>query len=682
MQLRRGILNAALLGVVVFGVALSTATPASAAAGDAVLDRDHAGRNGTVNVTAGGFKPNTQVELSQAHALTDTGGTFGSLKTADANGNVNASFTSPLSAGAYRVRLVGLDTSGAPRKTSAILTVLSNCENGTCQSLPSTGGGIPLIWWGLGALGVGAIAVRLGKRVPIGKYSILGKNSALAVIVIGGLVAGASAVPKAHAAATATINGHVQNQTTDAALGDICVHAVSGTDFASTRTNASGDYSLTNLNPGTYKLNYFDCQSLNTYFGMSGPDVVLADGATVTAAPVELTQGGNINGIVTDVTSGAGIDLVCVRLATSAAPDDFSGGCDAGTTATGVFFPDPIPAGTYGVLFHDLAGEHAIRYNGNANDSATDTPVTVAAGQSTPVNIALPAGATVSGSIVDNETNQPVSSLCVVDISNDVVAIATSFVGADGKFEIVQVAPGNHKFRFGQCNLDDADPNGYVTQYFSQKATLESADPVAITAGQNKTGVDARVSKTGVPTTAPGSTTTTTSTPASTTSTSTPASTTSTSTTINVGTGSTTTTTAPLSRLTPTGTASTNTASAPVGGSVTATGSGFGPNTPVRAGLFSTPKIVGTATASAAGTVTISFVVPVGTDAGSHEIQLQGVNATGGAHVLSATLTVSGLSRTGSNAGDLALYAFAMILLGATLFSVTYRRRVGSHFIR
>ena len=678
MQFRRGILKFAMAGTVVLGVALSTATPASAADGDAVLNRDSAGRNGPMTISAGGFKANSPVELSSGNA-------FGSLKTADANGAlVNATFTSPLTAGAYRVRLVGVDPSGAPRKTSAILTVLSNCEAANCNSLPQTGG-IPLIWWGLGALGVGAVGVRLGRRVPIGKYSLLGKHSLLAVVVAGGVIAGVSAVPKAYAAATATINGHVQDQATDAALADMCVHAVSGTDFASARTNASGDYSLINLNPGTYKLNYFDCRSLNTYFNASNTDAVVADGAVVTAPVIEMTQGGNINGIVTDVTSGDGLDLVCVRLATSAAPDDFSGGCDAGTTATGVFFPDPLPAGTYGVLFHDLTGEHAIRYHGDANDFATDTPVTVAVGQSTPVNIALPAGATVSGTIVDDETNQPVSSLCVVDISNDVVTIATSFVGQDGKFEIVQVAPGNHKFRVGQCNLDAPDPDGYVTQYFSQKATLESADVVAITAGQDRTGVDARVSKTGVPAgqTTTTSPTTSTSTPTSTTSTTAPTSTT--STTVTVGTGSTTTTTtATLTRLTPTGTASTNTASAPVGGSVTATGSGFGPNTPVRAGLFSTPKIVGTATASAAGTVSISFLVPVGTDVGSHEIQLQGVNATGGAHVLSATLTVRAgtLSRTGSNAGDLALYAFAMILLGVSLFSVTYRRRIGSHFTR
>ncbi len=666
MQFRRGILKVAATAAVLVVVMLGAASSAFAATGDAALDRDHAGRNGDVTITAGGFKPSTPVELYQTRAIGDNDLQFGSTKTADASGNISATFRSSLTAGPYRIRLVGLDPSGAPRKTSAILTVLSNCENQTCASLPRTGG-VPLMWWGLGALGVGVVAVRLGKRVPVGKYSLL------AVVVIGAVVAGTTALPKAYAAATATINGHVQDKDTDAALSDICVHAVAGTNFASARTNAQGDYTLSNLEPGTYTLSYLDCRSLDTYFGAANTGTAVADGATVTAAPMELTQGANVQGIVTDATSGAGVDLVCIRLAAAAAPNDFST-CQFGTTQSGVFFPDPIVPGTYGFAFQDLAGDHAIRYLGNANDSATDTTLTVAkGGLSSPINMALPAGATVTGTVVDDGTSQPpADELCVVDISHDVATLASSFVGDDGKFEIFQVAPGDHKFRFGKCEFSGTEDTQYVTQYYSQKATIAAADPVTLTAAQQKGGVDARVSKTGVPTstTPPGNATTTTTTLASTTTTS------------AAGGGATTTSTTTVTRRTSTGTASSSASTAPVGGSVTVSGSGFQPGSTVQAALFSTPKIVGSATANAAGSVSISFVVPAGTDVGTHEIQLQGVNASGGSHVLSATLVVRAgtLSRTGSDASTLLLYALAMLVLGVSLFTLTYRRRVGSHF--
>jgi hypothetical protein len=194
-------------------------------------------------------------------------------------------------------------------------------------------------------------------------------------------------------------------------------------------------------------------------------------------------------------------------------------------------------------------------------------------------------------------------------------------------------------------------------------------------------------------------TTTTTTTTSSSTTTSTtvlPGTTTTTSTTVAPGTTTTsttappgptttappgTTTTAPgLARRNPDGAASTSSATAAPGSTLTVSGSGFMPGSTVQGIVFSTPQSLGSATANAAGTVSMTVQLPSDLPAGVHELQLQGVNPQNQSRTLSANVTV-GLVRTGTDPLALVLLAFGLLAAGFALLRAR-GSRYGTHFTR
>jgi hypothetical protein len=90
--------------------------------------------------------------------------------------------------------------------------------------------------------------------------------------------------------------------------------------------------------------------------------------------------------------------------------------------------------------------------------------------------------------------------------------------------------------------------------------------------------------------------------------------------------------------------------------------------------------VLGRGTADAAGRITLTVTVPLGTSAGLHTLQLQGVDPSGRPRVLSTSLRVTapagGLPRTGSDAQDLLLVALALLGAGMLAEGTRLRRSV------
>jgi hypothetical protein len=118
----------------------------------------------------------------------------------------------------------------------------------------------------------------------------------LAVTGVAGVVGPESA---ASASPRASISGTVvSDASTSVALAGICVSAIDDGDaLAAATTNKSGEYKITKLDPGTYKVEFVDCRSslyLAQFYDdetVAGNDGVEATGTSFTVSADEAVTG-------------------------------------------------------------------------------------------------------------------------------------------------------------------------------------------------------------------------------------------------------------------------------------------------------------------------------------------------------------------------------------------------------
>jgi hypothetical protein len=151
-------------GLLVFGSGAAAATAAEYPSSvTCTVSPTSVAVGGNATVTCTGFMPNSTV------SFTSTGGSIASLvftattatKTADASGSVSTVFTAPTTAGSYTVTASGTAPDESAVTGSATITVTAAAGGGGGAGLPATGGTVPAaaIWLGVGAIGIGGIAV-------------------------------------------------------------------------------------------------------------------------------------------------------------------------------------------------------------------------------------------------------------------------------------------------------------------------------------------------------------------------------------------------------------------------------------------------------------------------------------------------------------------------------------------
>jgi hypothetical protein len=130
-----------------------------------------------------------------------------------------------------------------------------------------------------------------------------------------------------------------------------------------------------------------------------------------------------------------------------------------------------------------------------------------------------------------------------------------------------------------------------------------------------------------------------------------------------------------------------DTTSVRAGGQLTVSGTGFTPGEQVEVWLFSDPVWVGTTTATAEGTASLTFTVPLDTPAGLHHVEMKGITsghvATSPTFQVSAAAAASAVPVSGTlpyTGGDpLPLGVAAVLLLGiGTALAVGTRRRLAT----
>ncbi|GIH12076.1 MSCRAMM family protein [Rugosimonospora africana] len=234
--------------------------------------------------------------------------------------------------------------------------------------------------------------------------------------------------------ATGSISGHFSDEHGQPAA-NVTVNAYRNDGSGGfTTTDENGDYTFPYLYVGSGYLVSFQPQAGWEQY---------AYGATeqADATRFEVTEGGNT--VVNDQALGTGSIAVSVKDSVTGQPiADFCasvGSSSACSDGSGQATLTEVRGGTQSLFVYDTANKYLPVYN---------QPVTVVAGQTTAVTVALAPGAFIDTVVEDASTGAPVSGVCVAQYGG------TSFVAVDGfgycsdsqgKVRIGPIAAGSYR---------------------------------------------------------------------------------------------------------------------------------------------------------------------------------------------------------------------------------------------
>ncbi len=157
------------------------------------------------------------------------------------------------------------------------------------------------------------------------------------------------------------------------------------------------------------------------------------------------------------------------------------------TDASGHYVVDGLATGSYRVEFSPGYESHpdyvAQFYEGEPSlAAATPVPV-VQEAATTGIDAALQDGGTIEGTVTDAYTHAPVAGAIVGALSTSGAVEGEISTEANGHYTLTGLAAGAHVVEFAAAR--------YVVQYFDDKPSPGSAEPVSVRARSATTGIDA-----------------------------------------------------------------------------------------------------------------------------------------------------------------------------------------------
>ncbi|HET6809621.1 MAG TPA: carboxypeptidase-like regulatory domain-containing protein [Acidimicrobiales bacterium] len=299
--------------------------------------------------------------------------------------------------------------------------------------------------------------------------------------------------------------GSISGTVTDTAsppadLAGVCVSAnptQGGAGTGQSSASASdGTYTIKNLAPGSYEVQFTGCQGSGNYVaqwysGASSPSsatpVPVTAGQTTTGIDAAMAPGGSISGTVTDTASPPkAVAGICV----SAVPTQGSGGGGTNTASDGTYTIKNLAAGSYDVEFVSCqsSGNYLTQWYNGASGPSSATAVSVTAGQTTSgIDAALVAGGEITGTVTDTASPpNKLGRICVSASGGGNYGYAST--APDGTYTIANLPSGSYSVEFyNGCG----DSGSYLPQWYKGASSQQAAAAVSVTAGQATPGIDA-----------------------------------------------------------------------------------------------------------------------------------------------------------------------------------------------
>lgn len=235
----------------------------------------------------------------------------------------------------------------------------------------------------------------------------------------------------------------------------------------------------------------FTCGKASLRAGLLG--IAITSLLTFSPSPA-LAATGTITGTVTAASGGAPIQNLTVIVFTSS--HSFVG--SACTSSTGTYSAAGLATGTYVVEFYAGGGpcgapqNYVNQYYNNKASFQTADPVSVTEGSTTSgINAAMAAGGQISGTVTAASGGAPIQGIAVTVLDSSQNFVGSACTSSAGTYSVLGLVAGSYKVEFEAASGSCGVPKDYATQYYNNKASFQTADPVSVTAGSTTGGIDA-----------------------------------------------------------------------------------------------------------------------------------------------------------------------------------------------
>lgn len=330
-----------------------------------------------------------------------------------------------------------------------------------------------------------------------------GRGRQLALALLTAFVVLASGAPAAAGAGTAKIKGMVtEAKAPKAAIpeAEVAVRTPSGEFVAFAKANTSGEYTVSALAVGSYKVQFLAPEGSplagqyyngKTTLGEADPVSIVTAGQVETGINAELHEGGKISGTVKN-GSHEGLEKIAVTAYPAAGGEEFAGGF-ASTGRNGEYVITGLPSGSYEVEFAPAPGsglDFAPQFWEERSSFSTANTVPVTEGATTAeINATLQPGGEISGRVVDAVTHAPVEDVSVFaeDVGEELFS-ALAVTNANGEYEITGLAGGSYRVEFSGESEGGIE---YAPQYYNGESSLASANLIEVRPGSPLSGINA-----------------------------------------------------------------------------------------------------------------------------------------------------------------------------------------------
>ncbi len=317
----------------------------------------------------------------------------------------------------------------------------------------------------------------------------------------GGLTPGINAILEVGGEITGTVTA----EDTGLPIENVSIYAyrLDGTYVSSGYTDSSGKYSIKQLGPGSYLIEFIDYGSGDSYVRQwynNQPELESADPVAVTPPDVTpdidavLQKGGSITGAVTAEGSGDPLQDVSVFLFNPAGDYLIS----TSVNASGLYTFTALASGVYYVRFNPYgdSDQYLVEYFDGQLDLQSADPISVTApALVSGIDASLTLGAVITGRVTGNDNPQGLADVNVNVYDCYGFYAGSAMTDAAGHYTTTGLIPGGYRIGFSPTNWGDS--RAYLREYYNDKTNLDDANVITVANGETKTGMDAVLARGG-----------------------------------------------------------------------------------------------------------------------------------------------------------------------------------------